>query len=88
MYYIMDSDLVILENGSVALTINNYFKLAGIRLWLSGKPIKLSRKQNIPNPVEIDFDPHHGYKEDPGELVASGITMMSQKLTNILVAWT
>jgi len=81
----MDCDLEILENGGSALTINNNFKLAGIRLWKTGSPIKKERKDNIPNPVHLDFDVHHGYEGLPPEIEDLGIPLMSKRLCDILL---
>ncbi|TEW43763.1 imm11 family protein [Psychromonas algicola] len=86
MYYVIDSKTVILDDQSAAFTINNNFKLAGIRLWKTGKPIAVSKKDNIPNPVTIDFDVYQGYNGELPHIRDLGITMMSQTLVDILIS--
>ena len=86
MYYVMDCDTVELEEGSAALTINNNFKLAGIRLWKTGKPIPAAKIENIPKPVIIDFDVHGAPSMTPHSLEDVGIPVMSQTLSDVLMS--
>ncbi len=85
MYYIMDCEPIIHENGGIDLSINNNFKLAGIRLWKTGLPIKKEKKDNVPNPVELDFDAYRGYDGFPTEIEDLGIPVMSQRLCKVLL---
>lgn len=48
MYDVIDCDAFEYDDGSAAFTINNNFKLAGIRLWKTGKPVATAKKENIP----------------------------------------
>lgn len=86
MYYVIDCESFEYDDGSAALTINNNFKLAGIRLWKTGKSIAEAKKENIPTPVEINFDAYKGYTGEPPSLEDLGIPLMSQKLANILIS--
>ena len=86
MYYVMNCDSFEYNDGSAALSINNNFKLAGIRLWKTGKPIAAIKKENIPTPVEINFDAYKGYAGEPPSLEDVGIPLMSKKLANTLTS--
>ena len=82
----MNCDSFEYNDGSAALSINNNFKLAGIRLWKTGKPIAAIKKENIPTPVEINFDAYKGYAGEPPSLEDVGIPLMSKKLANTLTS--
>lgn len=82
----MNCDSFEYNDGSAALSINNNFKLAGIRLWKTGKPIAAIKKENIPTPVEINFDSYKGYAGEPPSLEDVGIPLMSKKLANTLTS--
>lgn len=84
MYYVMECEPIIREDGGAVLSLNNTFKLAGIRLWKTGSPIKKERKDNVPNPVELDFDSYRGYDGFPMEIEDLGIPVMSKRLCDVL----
>ena len=84
MYYVMDCDPIILEDGGAALSLNNNFELAGIWLWKTGSPIDIEDKLNIPDVVELDFDAYNGYEGLPTEIEDLGIPVMSKRLCDVL----
>lgn len=84
-YYIMDCPLIVGdENSGVMLELDSHFKLAGIRRWWSGLPLKSERKKNIPTPVEFEFEAFQCYQGPPQELDDLGIPVMSKRLINVL----
>ena len=85
MYYVMDCKPKIREDGGAVLSLNNNFKLAGIRLWKTGSLIKKERTINIPNPVTLDFDACNGYRGSPREITDLGIPVMSKRLCDVLL---
>ena len=85
MYYVMDCEPIIREDGGAVLSLNNNFKLAGIRLWKTGSLIKKERKNNVPNPVELDFDAYSGYDGLPTEIEDLGVPVMSKRLCDVLL---
>ncbi|PKF60336.1 hypothetical protein CW745_15435 [Psychromonas sp. psych-6C06] len=84
MFYVIGCKPIIREDGGAVLTLNNAFKLAGLRLWKTGSPIKNERKSNVPNPVELDFDAHCSFDGLPREIVDVGIPVMSKRLCDVL----
>lgn len=86
MYYIMKCPIITTDAGEAVMEIHNTFRLAGIRLWHNSRPIPPEKKQNIPNPIEIDFDVFRGYEGPPREFRDIGIPVMSDRLYQVLVS--
>ena len=85
MYYVMDCEPIIREDGGAVLSLNNNFELAGIWLWKTGSPIDVEEKNNIPEIVELDFDAYSGYDGLPTEIEDLGIPVMSKRLCDVLL---
>ena len=85
MYYIMDCEPIIREDGGAALSLNNNFELAGIWLWKTGLPIDIEEKNNVADIVELDFDAYNGYEGLPTEIEDLGIPIMSKRLCDVLL---
>src|SRR5690606_23968303 len=86
MYYIMECPILTTAAGEAVMEIHNTFRLAGIRLWQNNRPIPPEKKQNIPDPIEIDFDVFRGYEGPPSEFEDLGIPVMSDRLYQVLVS--
>lgn len=86
MYYIMESPVITTEAGEACLEIHNTFRIAGIRLWQNNKPLTPEQKNNIPNPIEIEFDVFRGYNGLPNEFEDLGIPIMSDRLYKTLIS--
>lgn len=86
MYYILDCEPILNDKGEALTETHNCFRIANIRLWTNGSPIDLELKKNIPNPIEIDFEPLRGYKGPPRELKDLCIPIMSKRLSDALTS--
>lgn len=86
MYYIMECPILTTAAGEAVMEIHNTFRIAGIRLWHNSRPIPPEQKQNIPNPIEINFDVFRGYEGPPMEFEDLGIPVMSDRLYKVLVS--
>lgn len=84
MYYILDCDPILNEKGEGITETHNCFRVANIRLWTNGLPIKPEQEKNIPSPIHIDFEPLRGYTGPPRELKDLCIPIMSKRLANVL----
>ncbi len=87
MYYSMEQPLQLHPENEVALvSFNNTFKLAGIRLWKSGRAISQKKSVNIPNPVVITYENRNGYTGLPPVMKELGIPLMSESLAEVLLS--
>lgn len=80
MHYILDCDEPLSPNGEALMEIHNTFRVGTIRRWKSG----LRHEQEVPVPIEINFDSFRGYSGPPVELLDLGIPIMSERLANAL----
>lgn len=84
MYYILDCEEPLSEDDEAPLMdIRNCFRIKGVWSWKSGQPLE---RDKIPNPIEIEFKPLHGYKGPPVELLDVGVPIMTERLAQALVA--
>lgn len=78
MYYVIECDFPLNENGEALMEIHNCFRAGTVRNWKDGQPFKPDAI--IPDPIEIDFEPLHDYQGEPVEMVDTCIPVMSKKL--------
>lgn len=81
MYYVLSCEPILNEKGEALTETHNCFRIANIRLWKSGTPIKPEFAKDIPNPIEIKFDPLRGYTGSPREMKDLCIPIMSKRLS-------
>lgn len=86
MYYILDCGPLLNDRGEALTKTHNCFRIANIRLWGNGLPIKEELKKNIPNPIEIEYETFRGYAGPPRELKDLCIPLMSKRLSEVLTA--
>lgn len=86
MYYVMDCDMLVDEDGEALMEIHNSFRAGTVRSWRGGRLIDSERAATIPDPIEVDFDPLGGYRGPPLELVDDGIPLMTARLAAALQA--
>lgn len=82
MYYVLDCDFPLNENGEALLEVHNCFRIGGIRNWKNGKP--LNPKNEIPDPIPIDYETFRGYQGPPVEMLDLCIPIMSARLHDAL----
>jgi len=80
LYYILDCNEPLSEEGEALLEIHNNFRVGKIRLWRTGRPLR----GEVPGPIEIRFDRFRGYEGPPVELLDLGIPIMSRRMADAL----
>lgn len=83
MYFIMDCDEPLNDNGEALLEIHNCFRVGGIRNWRGGRPFQTDPAA-VPKPIAIDWDPLRGYRGPPVEFRDVCIPIMSARLAAAL----
>ena len=85
-YYIMKCPILTTTAGESVMEIHNTFDIGDIYMWEDGLPLEQEERESIPNPIEIDFDVFRGYVGPPKEFEDLGISIMSQRLHDVLIS--
>lgn len=83
MYYILDCEEPLTDDGEALMVIDNDFEVGEVWDWKTGQVFE-TEESNVPTPILIDFEPLRGYKGLPIELYDLGIPIMSERLANAL----
>lgn len=82
MYYILECNPPLTDNGEELFSIRNHFEVEGVWDWVSGVRFDVA----VPVPIRIDFEPFRGYAGPPQELQDVGIPIMTERLAAALQA--
>lgn len=82
MYYVLDCEFPLNENGEALVEVHNSFKVGKVRNWRNGQRLKPGIV--VPTPIEIEFERHRGYAGQPPELIDSGVPVMTTRLADAL----
>lgn len=83
MYFVLRCPPLVNEKGEALMEIHNCFQLGNVWDWSDGKKLEPD-EENIPIPINIDFEPFRGYIGPPRELCDVGVPIMSKRLADAL----
>jgi hypothetical protein len=82
MYFVVDCEEPVTEDGEALFEIHNCFRVGTTRNWRAGHALR--RAETIPDLIPIDFEPLNGYEGGPVELIDVCIPLMSARLAEAL----
>lgn len=84
MYWIMDAELPLTENGEALLLVHNDLELGDVWSWKSGARFT-PEECRFPVPISIEFERRRGYLGPPIDLLDVGVPIMSVRLHHALL---
>lgn len=79
MYFILDCEEPLNENGEALMRIGNTFQVGDVWSWKSGQRFE-DGEANFESPIRIEFEPLRGYVGSPVDLLDLGIPIMSERV--------
>jgi hypothetical protein len=83
MYFVLACPPLVNEKGEALMEIHNCIEVGNVWDWCDGKKLE-PKEEDVPIPININFEPFRGYTGPPRELCDVGVPIMSKRLADAL----